>query len=710
MNLQTALPELVGDLTRFGSLADRIEEFVDAQAARYRPAASDWIVLPWTAGFYLFSEDDEGQRRGREVITAFLGPSVVAIETVPAQRLVLPASWKSTGLVRVSYLRRVEQGQDAAKEMLSRLEEMTASISDRTWHVLTITPTPSDLLRDYRIAILRKDDESARILLDQIRSTGQVSAENLRYLRVEYLAAFNRWTEMRSLPHIGALLQARRPRAVSESLLRMLWWTELVTPGYANPQTAFHERGVLEEFGPLLRSVYAPSTVEGRFACFFAALADRDLERQTAILDRADSPSERTGLEALALGSPRVEEAPAARSLDPIAEAYAAGRFAEVITQYIEDPTPAYAEVAVAAVLDSGATDQAAHVLQLVLDFDGNEALTLTRRAQRDLEELHRLVADTCPGWPEWAQRVSAEARWADASAVARDNRGSWPPIESLDSQQIARLCDALLDATGSTNSDQLRASLDLLCNEAASTLSRGAANDFCQVVLVLLSEQDNFSEMVRSAYVDLLAAWLGVGPSSQEYGQMLDQTLNIWRRISSPVAVAWAITVLEIVVDSPCPDQSKRTAFAIQMIEGARQYRSRLSLRERIEIEAFATELGLPTQAVEAQEPERDVWMALNGKVVGIYSLLPRAAEYLRSRLAQLCSVGEVRGNSDQVATQALRSLAERADYLIVDTWHAAHQATAAIDAVRPRDTQVLPRQRGLSGFLKALEVAISN
>jgi hypothetical protein len=708
VNLQTALPELIGDLTRFGVLADRIEDFVDTQAAQYRPAASDWIVLPWTAGFYLFSEDNEGQRRGREVITAFLGPSIVVIETLPDQRHTLPAAWTSTGLTRASYLRRVGQGHGIAEQMLSRLEDMAATIANRTWHSLTIVPTPSDLLRDYRLAILRKDDESARALLDQVRSTGQVSAENLRYLRIEYLAAFDRWAEMRAQPHISALLQARRPRAVSESLLRMLWWTELVAPGYADPQTAFQERGVLDEFGPLLRSVHAPSSVEGRFVCFLTALADHDFERQTAILDRASNTSERATLEALASGPPLAEEVPAEATQDPIAEAYAAGRFAEVIAQFLQEPKATYSEIAIAAILDSVATEHAVNVLELVQGFDNVGTLTLTRRARRDLEELQRLVADTCDGWPEWAARISTEARWADASTVARDSQSSWRSIALLDAQQTSQVCDALLNAADGLNADQLRASLDLLCHEAASSLSRGGANDFCQVVLMLLSVQDNFSEMVRAAYVDLLAAWLQVGPSSGEYAQMLNQTDNIWRRIASPIAVAWAIATLEIAIDSPCPDHAKRTAFAVQMLESLRQYRSRLSLRERVEIESLATELGLPAQTIEAQEPERDVWTALNGKIVGIYSLLPRAAEYLRSRLAQLCAVGEVRANSDQVATQALRSLAERADYLIVDTWHAAHQATAAIDSVRAKENQILPRQRGVSGFLRALEEAL--
>jgi hypothetical protein len=61
-----------------------------------------------------------------------------------------------------------------------------------------------------------------------------------------------------------------------------------------------------------------------------------------------------------------------------------------------------------------------------------------------------------------------------------------------------------------------------------------------------------------------------------------------------------------------------------------------------------------------------------------------------------------------DTVATQALRTLAKNADYLLVDTWHATHEATAAIDAVRPRNNQIMPKGHGISGFLRALEGAL--
>ncbi len=711
MNIGDAARELVGDLSRFGPLEDRVEGLIDLQTARYRPESSDWLVVPWTGGFFLFSEDSEGQRRGREIVIGFLGPSVITLDTVDESTLQqnLPASWKGAGLIRASALRLVG-GQSNAELMLSRLEDMVTALGGRTRHVLEIKPTHSDLLRDFRLALLRRDDDAARHLFDQVRLNGNVSAENLRYLRIEYLASFERWAEMRALPHLRALLQARRPRVVSETLLRMVWWTGLIGIGSQNAKVAFEERNVMATFGPLLRSVRVPSTQEGRLVGFLAALADDDVERQAQILECTADSDERARLQELTSESPfEATEPPVEPQTNPLVSALDSGRFTEVIEFFLGAPSSEFADLAVQAVLESGVIDDATRVLLEVRKLDAAGELSLNRRSRRDLEDLERLADDACGGWVEWSARLAGEARWSDASSVVRGSADSWQPLGALDSRQVNEVCDALLGTVGGSNDDQMRASLDVLCGQAATLLAQGSANDFCRTVLLLLSEQDNFSEMVRSAYLDLLAAWLEVGPSGAEYGEVIEQTAKIWMRVRSPNAVSWAISVLEATVDSPCPDAGVRTNFAVQVINDIRaKYYLSASLREQAETEDLAGHFGLPSQPIEASEVERDLWSLLNGKSIGIYSLLPRAKSLLESRLARLCSVGEIKGNDDEVGTQALRALASRADFLIVDTWHAAHQATAAIDAVRPRDRQVLPRQRGISGFLRALEGAL--
>ncbi len=718
MNLSDAVPALVGDVSRFGELTDRVEGLIESQVSRFRSGAEQWIILPWDNGFYLFSENTEGQRRGREVALAFLGPSIALIESVSDEYLVnsLPAAWRATGVVRCSFLRRVTPGPEGALEMLSRLEDMVASIGGHTAPALEFKPSHSDLLRDFRLALINLDGDSARSLLDQILLSGRVSAENARYLKIEYLGAFGRWSEMRAMPHVGALLRARRPKATSETLLRMVWWSELTGPEFGAPARAFRERAVLDTYGALLRSVRVPSTPEGRGVAFLAATYEGDEEWKREVLARAENQNERTALAALAQEMPAPPPQESAeietsdrRSVDPIVELFRTGKYGDVVRGFVSNPDPLYAEITLEAILDSGNAEQGDVVAQLVRDLVAQGEIELSRRGRRDLEEVEQLLAGTCAGWLQWAIRLADDVRWADAATTLRNGSEGWEPLTTISAHTIAGVCDALLEASGGPNADQLRTCLDILCLEAATLLVHGQGEDFCQVVLALMSEQENFSEMVRDAYLDLLASWLAAGSTANEYGEVIDQTLAIWIRIASPNAVDWANRVLEVMLDAPCPDESKRTSAAVVMIEGVRRQANRLTLRQQVEIEGLAADYGLPTRELHAPQDELDAWAKLDGKLVGIYSLLTRAETYLRERLSRLCSVGEVKGNSDQVATPALRSLAERADYLVVDTWHAAHQATGAIDAVRPRERQILPRLRGHSGFLRALEDALA-
>ncbi|MCP9274055.1 protein DpdD [Mycolicibacterium arenosum] len=712
MTIEAAVTDIVGDLSRFETRSDRVEGLIESQASRYSPHSSEWIVLPWRDGFYLFSEDSEGQRRGRETLVAFLGPSVVSVETVSTTRMQreIPDAAKSAGLNHASYLRRVMPGAVGADEMLVRLEDMVATLSGRVWRPLELKPTHTDLLRDFRLALLAMDSDSASRLLESLLLNGHLSAENHRFLRIEYLATFGRWTDLRALPHIEALLKSRKTQAISEILLQMVWWTELAGTADQRMATEFDERGVLQTFASLLRGVRVPATWEGRLVALLTALADGDLVRQQAICASADGAVEEGRLQELISqhGPPARENTSVDSAEDAIVTAFEDRRFDEVVNRFVQEPSAEAAAIAVQAVLETSLTAEASRVLALVREFDATGTLNFSRRDRRDLEELEQLAGNVCDGWVSWSKRIAGQARWADAGATLRDRRGSWTKMSDLSADETAAVSDWLIEAVSGTNDDQLRASLDVLCSEAATLLVRGSVNDFCQTVLLLLSEQDNFSEMVRVAYLELLTAWLDVGPSSGEYRKVLEQTSDIWIAIASPIAVSWAVGVLEATADSPCPDDAARTAFAATMIHRVRQLYGRASLRERVEIESLADDLRLPSFDVDVPDVERDVWSRLDGKTLGLYSLLPRAASLLGSRLARLCAV-QVRGNDDKVATPGLRTLAERADYFIVDTWHAAHQATAAIDAVRPRHQQILPQQRGVTGFMRAVESCLA-
>lgn len=713
MSLEKAVTGLVGDYARFGSMADRVEGLVESQLSNFVPARSNWLVLPWgprggEAGFYLFSEDREGQRRGREVLTGFLGPSIATFESVPSELLVraLPDTWRATGLGEVSLIRRI----GPRDVMLARFEEAVATSSGRNQVEAELQVNHVDLLRDVRLAMLGKDSTQAFHLLEQLKLTGELSAENLRFLTIELCASFGRWQEMAQLPYIRPMMLARRPRAVTESLLQMIWWTELAPHLSAGSvATVFATRGLVDRFGGLLRVIQIPSSAPGRILTFLTAVADGHSDRQQEILAAVDD-EESAALSALL--EPLQDVAPGTTASEPesMRSAFDLGMFPLAVDIFLTDPTVDRADMAVEAVLELGAHQRAADVLQIVQGWVTGGELTPGRRLIRDLDELGHLVAGACSGWVEWAERLGAVEPWADAASVLRNQWADWIGLADLPASQVAQVANGIYEAVGSVNESQLRASLDVLCEVAAEIVSQPACSVFCEVVLQVLSDQENVSVQVRDSYAVLFAAILAAGPTRESYLEILTQTGQLWGRIKSRSNVDWAFELLEVAIEQSSPDRDQLNAFGASIVLTARSYP--LTVRQRVDAEALASEFGLSPLPVIREQSEEDgeVWGRLDGKVVGLYSLLGRAIPRFTDRVAALCSPGEVRGNDDTTATAALTNLAERADYLVVDTWHAAHQATGAIDAVRPRDRQILPKQRGVSGFMRSLEEALDN
>src|SRR5438045_2634103 len=62
---------------------------------------------------------------------------------------------------------------------------------------------------------------------DLIEASGLVSADNLRFLTVDRLAALGRWQELADLPWFRDLSRTRRPRRITEHLLESLWRTHM---------------------------------------------------------------------------------------------------------------------------------------------------------------------------------------------------------------------------------------------------------------------------------------------------------------------------------------------------------------------------------------------------------------------------------------------------------------------------------------------------
>nr|WP_277349699.1 protein DpdD [Planosporangium thailandense] len=699
----------VGDPSRFGPFRDRLEILIEEQARTWASGASGWIVVPiqrHPAGFYLLSEDREGQRRGREVLQAFLGPATATIESVTLVPQTEDADrhFHAAGLVHLSYVRRTDA---TSADLLDRVEDAIATIKGKDARPRPVRLSHVDLLRDFRLALLQRDGRVADRVLEELRLTGQLSAENLRFLTIEMLGRLERWRELRELPYLMQLLQARRPRAVNEILLEMLWWTELAEPCATgrSPRDVYSDADLGARFGAVLSAIDVPGSSAGRAVGVVAALALDDSDRLKRLLNSASDEVERERLQRLVLlGQPSRPRETAVGS--DVQTLFGEGQYGAVIQAFLELPDPSTADLAVQAILETEDGATAPAVLRRVQTFIAEEQLRPGRRLLRDLQDLARFVDNSCTGWVQWCTRLGRDERWPDAAQILRTQYAQWEDLRVLPPAMVEQAAIGVFDAWTGTNQDQVVAGLDVLCRVAAATALVPHAAEFCEVVLLVLAEQHNLSAPVREAYLLLLEQLLESGPAESRYRKMVEQAALLWRRIAAPTAVDWGLGLIDILLNASAPAADFRMTVVAEILSKTRDFQRRLSLRQRSEWEALAEEIGLQVQRLTEPTDEEDtVWRRLDGAVIGVYTLLPRAADSLGRRLSRLCSPSSVEGNADTVATEALQSLATRADYLIVDTWHAAHAATAAIDAVRPRRGQIMPQGRGVTAFLQALE-----
>jgi len=693
--------DLVVDLSRFGDDEGLVNGLVDGQLKLWSGAVGDWVVLPIGAATNLsvVAHDVEGERQAREIIRAFVGPGIARLTNpeVPvreAEERRLAAS----GVHRVLGL-DVCHGQNQA--FLSALESLTATRCsiDR---VPEERPTdPVNLLRDLRLALAQGDSRAAQDRLDALRETGSLSRENLRFLHVELLARFERWPELVSLPYFAELERVRRPRRVSELMLEALWHIEVLRSGRP-PAEAFRALELADRHRALLGSVDVPRQTGALALCYLSALADGDEARLDRLL--ASSSADRDYLESLTW----VSEPSSEPVRDPVREArrlLERHQFAAVVDLFLERRASELADFAVESVLELDDPRVASEVLTVVRGLL-DESFRPSRRLSRDLADLEATVSGACRSWTEWIERLAGGARWGEASAVARQNAADWPPLP-LSETLVGQAADRLVNSADGINGDQVAASLDLLCAVASRSAGELSQSAFFDAVLLILSTQENIGGPVRNAFNDLAWAFLESGPRRSGYETLISAATVLWERIAAPQGVDWALELLDALAGHTVMSPDSATQFAMEIRTRCMPFVARFSPRQALSMRSLLEEFRLPgwPDVPSTNSEERDVWPTLDGASVGLYSLVEGAGIKLQAALDQLCQMRSFTHRTDTHASPGLRTLARNADYMIVDTWHAAHPATACIDEVRPRSQQILPRRGGTPALVAAIE-----
>jgi hypothetical protein len=708
-----------GDIERFGMYRERIEALLAAQHGLWRRESGAWTVIPLDREpplFALVAADSEGERRGREVIGAFVGPAVGRLTDTPltlSSAALADSVLSRHGIPNVVPLVR-EPGSDTTS-LLTALERLVSVRSTQPETRREVAPALPFLLRDYWLALQQRDSAESGRLLAAVESVGQLSADNLRFLQVDRLASLGRWPELAGLPMFRDLARTRRPRRISEELLEALWRARIASEdGATSAQQAidrFAAAGLAEDFASLLRSVDVPSSASGRRLAAVSAFVDASHDRLERILEAAGETEQDFIADLMSWrdrGRAYTTTQTASAATVTLNELLDLGDWEGVLRTAEEKPgDPQAAEAAVQAAFETEDASLSRRAVALLSQVPDGELSPLPG-FRRKLREVRTIGQDECTSWAAWLKRVGQLETWSRAAEVLRGESANWDPGEFASGSTAEAAGVSLLAGASNANADQVRLSLDLLCTLARMLVAQTTGDSLVQAIMLVVSEQPNPSRQVQEALRGLLEPLLDSGPDGKRYAEYVALLDDVWQKVQSRSTFDWGLDIADLLISTPCPGPAARARFVQDLLSWALGHSQQLAHRQAVMANTLSdqVELGISLEILPSAPGQDNVWACLVGGRVGLYSLLPRAGIRLQERLCQLAEGRvAVEQNSDHVATSGLQSLAAHSDFMVVDTWHATHSATIAIDAVLPRDRQVLPRGGGVMSFLAALQ-----
>lgn len=712
----------------------------DARAGDERPVLLPRVDDQGTL-WYALAPDRRLRQMIGEDIRSFVGPTYadlgVMLEPLdhddPIEAAIL-ARIGSRGTVL-----RFRVGVEQRRAAIAAISAMRSAWEIRPRHLVSAVGGTAVMLRELNRAIASSDSDLAEAVLDRVRSSGRLSSANVAFSTIRVLEVGERWAEILALDEVGVVLAIPRPRAVTEALLRALYWTEIAD-------------GVRIGSTPDPQSLKAGLNV----------MRDRILPRYAALFRAVDGfrSSEAIllfALRAAAANPPRVDEVE--RLAETCAPDEQTRSVIDALIEHLRDssvPTAApstessFATEAVEAELRRAAEERKTHVreAEFALEAFGRgespktakEALAvlnrLTPEEASELADIHRyepIVArlhtlvppgeDEIPdGWVAWARGLQAAPQWTGASDVLELAADSWAIDPLLSDEAAENFALTLMDARLEGGRDAAARALDVLVPSAESAVGRGGdvTSLGSKLVTVLLAD-----EVVTEADWNFVVGLLDVvleGIDTVRYEELLDELRGTLVARTSPAVIDAALAVLEMAAFHPVPNADALDALASVVIGVSDRFAHRLHRDQLTILELCSKDLG-GTYEEQARElvqrldsgsdgAEGDLYeKSLSGQLVGIYSLEEHAAD--RAKLAIESAYDGVRVEIDasHVATPALRRLAQNADEMIVATRAAKHAATVELESILRRRglRPIFPAGKGATSMLRALRERVA-
>ncbi len=596
--------------------------------------------------------------------------------------------------------------------------------------------TTEAMLREFRQALLVNDEGSASDWLEQLRAGGRLNAENLLFLKIEKLAAFDRWQDIVLDPQWPMLIPMRRPRHTTALLIEALWRTEFQTmavEGRASDALKRMREDILPTHRQLFRTRGSFNSKPLLLAFLLAAAADEPPRSQQAAVLLVDLPTDAPERPfAVALAASASEPKTPTDLIDALTLAQDClarhdydGAWSQV---KIAPPSPQSRAIMLTCAGELLNGEIALLVNAAFSQCSDAERATLlisrsNRRTWEDIQtELLRPDLQISVDWETWLDAVKRDPSWSGALDAAHAGACGW----SLDSYRrdparTAALAKRLLDERTEEEGNVLRLAFPYIArffteNSQAESVFRPI---FLNLLLILALDL-RFGREDWPVAEGLAFAVLEAGASATEYDELVQTLTSIWEQRGDISHLDWALDILDKLVSAPVLNDAARDRFFNAVRQTFHQQARRVNADHREFFGLLCEDLHRSTDFAalpvwtppflpDCDSPGPSFQDVLCNKIIGIYTLTEAAGLRAKQMLERIYKGIDVRLNNDKVGSDRLRALARESDYLVVASRSAKHAATEFIKAQRPDGKRELiyPSGKGSTSILSALRKA---
>jgi len=697
---------------------------------RYAPVLLPFIRASEITGWYATTQTAEGGPELGAELKAWLGPAFLStFEVVPvgsSDPMARAMRDRSGGVV----YRFTGPDSGSNTRIAARIVDYSQTLKLRPpMERKTVRPIGS-IRTDFERALLAQDETRAESMIAELRATGRLNEENLRYLDVRLKAGLGYWPQIaRDHWLVSTLSDLALPPQSLADVIEALYRTyvdEVEQGGSLTQVLQAFDLHIAQRYPRLFASrhgIRIPRVVKA-FLLYERLQARPDitiLQNLAALL----SDSEREGIWAEALTYAATAPAETAISDADAEEAFDDAQYDRAFEFFLVLPLSRKSVSRLLFCVSFINTEDTKNRLLAAMDgADPTLVNNLAPAVQAQLAMLrstHSVSAAPLPvdqdpiAWMRWAKQVAAGRDLNAAEVDVRDAVSNWDITPFLRSEALSsEFAELIGNANGDSAALVRRTVPDLMTAFfAAGSAPAPAIRPIANILFLLIAMDEALTRTDLDLLAQLLARLLEMGLSGSDYQSLIRDLEGVQNRVGSYIHLPWSLDICETLAIAPCPSASAREVrlrFFVQVVGQAHGFSHRLGPQDLLPIEFLAKDYGVepdtidalrrPSETAETVPPLPD----LAGKTLGIYTLSESAGTRAKDALARMFPGCRVEINSDLVCTSRLTNLAKTADMFVFAWKSSSHQAFYCVKDALTKGEPIWARGKGTASILRAV------